>query len=659
MKTMKLLSLTLQHFKGVTHFSIELDGANVNIYGDNATGKTTIFDAFNWLLFDKDSTNKKDFQLKTVDEHNQEQHHLNHEVEGTFEYEGQRVTLKKAFREKWTKKRGSARDSFSGHTTDYFIDGVPAKKKEFQDKVNAMVDESIFKLLTSPSYFNEQLHWKDRRQTLLEIGGDVSNEDVFSENPGLQKLQERLTNRTIEDHKKVIGAKKKEINEELDRIPVRIDEKQRGIPDISQLNEASLNQEKQSLNEQLEAKQEEINRVRSGGEVTKKENELRTIDGKLMEIKQQHQADQYASINNQKNEHYQLQSKMQYTEYAMDTLQDRIQQNTEKATGLENEAAELRTKYSEVNQRAFTHEHDDNCPTCGQELPAEQIEEAHKKAEEQFNYQKAQELEKIATEGKQKATKAKEIRAEIDKQQANKDSKQQELTLLQSQLEESQATIDQAEAGVSDINDSQAYQEQLREKEKVQNEIQTIQQSYQATLEQLQREQQTLKGQLADVEQKISQLDQKAQADKRVNELEQQEQQLAEEYERLEEELFLAEEFIRTKVNMLEAKISDKFQYGRFKLFKENINGGLEETCDTLYQGVPYSGGLNNAARINVGLDIINTLSEHYAFEAPIFIDNREAVTNLINTNAQIISLIVSEADKSLRTESYQTQEAI
>lgn len=73
--------------------------------------------------------------------------------------------------------------------------------------------------------------------------------------------------------------------------------------------------------------------------------------------------------------------------------------------------------------------------------------------------------------------------------------------------------------------------------------------------------------------------------------------------------------------------------------------------CETLYEGVPYGSGLNNAAKINVGLDIINTLSEHYGILAPIFVDNAEAVTKFINVDAQLISLVVSEKDKQLRVE--------
>ncbi len=206
MQELKLLNLTLKNFKGVNSFTLQSKGENVKVFGDNATGKTTLFDAFIWLLFDKDSQNKKDFQIKTVTENGQEKHNLDHMVESTFSLNGSELKLAKAYKEKWTKKRGAATKEFSGHTTDYFIDDVPSKKKEFTDKVAEIIDEGVFKLLTSPSYFNEHLHWQKRRDLLLEIAGDVSQEEVIQKNPNLKKLLDHLNGRSIEDHKKVINA---------------------------------------------------------------------------------------------------------------------------------------------------------------------------------------------------------------------------------------------------------------------------------------------------------------------------------------------------------------------------------------------------------------------------------------------------------------------
>src|SRR5690625_1253859 len=201
----KLIELRLRNFKGIRDFVLKADGESVSVFGDNATGKTTLFDSFVWQLFDKDSQNKSNFDIKTLDEHNNVIHGLEHEVEGVFDINDRRVTLKKVYTEKWTKKRGSVEQEFTGHTTDYYIDGVPTKKKEYTDFIANLVDEDVFKLLTSPTYFNEQLHWEKRRETLLQVCGDVSDEDVIASSTALAKLPAILNGRSIDDHRKVIA----------------------------------------------------------------------------------------------------------------------------------------------------------------------------------------------------------------------------------------------------------------------------------------------------------------------------------------------------------------------------------------------------------------------------------------------------------------------
>src|SRR5699024_4831771 len=230
MKTIKLLNLKLTNFKGIKSFELNANGEDMKVFGENATAKTTVFDSFVWLLFGKDSQNSTQFEIKTLRD-GKPVHKLNHEVEATLLVDGQELTLKKVYKEKWTKKRGSVTESFSGHTTDYYIDGVPSKKKEYEGKISEIVDEEVFKLLTNPAHLNEQLKWQDRRKTLLEIAGDVTDEEVIASNESLAKLTEIIGKRSIDDHKKVVTAKKKEINQELDRIPIRIDEIHRGLPD--------------------------------------------------------------------------------------------------------------------------------------------------------------------------------------------------------------------------------------------------------------------------------------------------------------------------------------------------------------------------------------------------------------------------------------------
>lgn len=651
MKQMKLLELHLTNFKGIRNFSLVVNGSDTKVFGDNATGKTTLFDGFIWLLFDKDSQNQNNFQLKTTTQDGKEIHNLNHEVEGVFSVDGRTLTLKKVFSEKWTQKRGSARQEFTGHTTDYFIDGVPSKKKEYNEKVASIVSEDVFKLLTSPAFFNEQLHWSKRRETLLEVCGNITDKDVVASNKDLEMLMDVLNGRSIEDHKKVIAAKRKEINQELERIPIRIDEIKRGLPDIEGLNKSNLEKRLEDLNQQIEQKQEQINSIRNGAEINTKKKAISDIELEIANIRNEHNQNGQQDIYRLKTRIQEEESNISILNSKISTMKQRKQMNEDYIKDLNNSMDKLRTEWHEVNQQEFQHTDKCECPSCGQSLPEEQVSAVREKALAEFNARKSEKLERITKNGVDAKEKVEKIQTENEK--AN-----QEIQNLTSQIEVKKESIQKLHAQVSelvnkvtDITENPSYIAKLKEKEAIENEIEQLRKEVDESVYKVQEEIAGLKSTARDIQVEISNIIQAESSRNRISELEQQEKELAAEFEQLEQELYLTEEFTRTKVNLLEEKINSKFKMARFKLFSEQINGGLTETCETLYNGVPYSGGLNNAAKINVGLDIINTLSEHYGVQAPIFVDNSEAVTKLIDVDSQVISLVVSEKDKQLRVE--------
>jgi len=650
----KILKLSLKNFKGCRSFILEPQGNNCSVYGDNATYKTTLFDAFIWLLFDKDSQNRKDFEIKTLDENGQVLHGLNHEVEGVFEIGGKKLTLRKVFREKWTKKRRSAERTFTGHTTDHFIDGVPVKKKEYTDRVSEIADENIFKLLTNPTYFNTQLHWQERRKILLEVCGDVSDMEVIAADKALSKLPDILQGRSLDDHRKVIAAKRAKINKELERIPVRIDEVQRSLPDIAGIDLDETKQKISSLKDIVKQRQLQISRIESGGEIAEKTRALREVEGQLLEIKYQYQTryedqiqEKQKQLSKAREQFYELQGDIK-------SLERSLQSNKEASQRYQQQMDKLRQEWHKVNSQEFIFEQDDICPTCGQPLLPVKLAEARDKAQAAFNREKAQRLESITAEGKELKAKVGELVAE------NAD--------IEKQLKDARAKLADMDSKTGDLSreivslrqyadkyaDDPVYIQKLQQKQELEAAIAALKSGRQDEIAKIREEIVHLEQQIMQAESVLADIERFKLGEKRIQELKDQERNLAKEYEKLEEELYLTEQFIRTKVNLLEEKINSRFKYARFKLFDVQINGGVVECCETLYNGVPYSSGLNNAARINVGLDIINTLSEHYGFEAPIFVDNREAVTRLIETRAQVISLIVSEPDKKMRVE-YET----
>lgn len=663
MKRFILERLTARNFKGFRNFELVTNGGNVDVYGDNGTGKTTVFDAFMWTLFGKDSTNRTAFEIKELDgAGNVLQHGLDHEVEIALSLDGRRKIFRRVCAEKWTKKRGAARAEITGHTNSYFVDGVPIKQGEYAAQVDAVIKEDVFKLLTNPTFFNEQLKWEQRRRILLEVCGDITDEEVIFSNEALERLPSILNGRSIEDHRKVIAARRSDINKELEKIPVRIDEARRSAPDIAELDEELLQEDIQTLRSRIAAKEEELSRIQSGGEIAVKEKRLREIETDLIGIKNDFQQDTLNLIASKRTGVDALAREMDELRRRIDDADCRIETNMRRVQSREAEAHRLREEWAAVNaQQLPDHHHIDNCPTCGQILPAEQVQAAHAKELTNFNIKKSCRLEEISDDGKKVTDEIGRLKKEIDKLTLTLEKDRRDLEQKREELANSESELATLRAGVQDPTADPRYQQLQTEVGNVRQEIEQIRSSAIAAAGAVREQVSGLRSDLELLEADKAKIGQARAIQRRIVELEEQEKVLASEFEQLEQELFLTEEFIRTKVSMLESKINSKFRYARFKLFGDQFNGGLKEVCMTTFNGVPYDGGLNNAARINVGLDIINTLSEHYGFSAPIFVDNAEAVTKLIDTDTQVIRLVVSEADKQLRVETQNNnmQEAI
>lgn len=649
---MKLLSLKLTNFKGIKSLEINANGENLDIYGDNAVGKTTVFDAFQWLLFGKDSQNKTDFGIKTLSPDGKELHYLNHEVQGKFEINSVVVALRKVFAEKWTKKRGSATEDFTGHVTDHFIDGVPKSKKEYDGYINSIISEDKFKLLTNPDYFNNQLHWQERRKILLQICGDMSDAEVIASDKALDKLTDILNGRAIEDHKKVIAARRSKINKELEEIPARIDEANRALPDVTGLNKETLTTIIENQKADKQAKELEIGRIQNGGEVAEQQKLLAEINSHITDIQTRFKTENNDKSFTKKQELQELQLKFNKLNNGISNLNMLIEVENKNTENLTRYREELLKDWHNINNSEFAIKLNDTCPTCEQPLPLEQLEDAKNKALAKFNLVKSEDLAAIAAKGKKVKEDLESIKNRIAENQAKINQFTTEKDDLQLSISLLEAEINGETGEVAKIEDDSEYIQAIKDKQSIVEKITALEVESQSVIDALRNDIQSIQMDIRNKESELIKFVQVESGQKRITELSNQEKMLAAEFEKLDSELFLIESFIRAKVGLLEDRINSKFKYARFKLFETQINGGLNECCETLIKGVTFGSGLNNAAKINSGLDIINTLSKFYGFQPVIFVDNAESVTELIKTEAQVIRLVVSEPDKTLRIES-------
>lgn len=651
MKEIKLMKLTLKNFKGIKDFTLDLNGENARIFGDNETGKTSLYDAFLWLLFNKNSQNQAKFSLKTLTPEGEEMNNLEHEVEASFLVDDRPLVLKKVHYEDWTQKRNALEKTFKGNKNKYFIDEVPTPEKKYNEAIKELIDEEVFKLLTSPTYFNEQFKWEKRREVLLGITGDLTDEEVISANKTLQELTGILNGRKIEDHKKVIVAKKKKINEEIKSIPTRISEINNMLPE-GDIDVSSIEMEIAKVEKEIDAASTQINNIKNGSAIAAKQNDLRQLEMDLESIKRTLESDAteqgykvQARIQEEQSNISIIQRKADDAKHQVAILQKDVQRLVEKMD-------ELRDQWHKANGRTLDHKEECECPTCGQSLPEEELRAAREKAEEAFNLSKSEELERIdKLGGSYKADKA-ELLEKIAKLEKQLPSHTEEILVKEKLVEKLNNELNQLRESIQDARQDPKYTNKQQEIQKVKDKIESLKSSADEAVSTIEKEVSELKVKRSELNSQIAKHEQSKASKKRIAELEEQQEELAKEFESVEKELFLIEEFTRIKVEMLDEKINSKFKMARFKLTHKQVDGTLVDVCETTYKGVPYGSGLNNAAKINVGLDIIQTLSDHYGFRVPIFVDNAEAVTRIADTDSQLISLVVSEQDKQLRIES-------
>ena len=650
MNEIKLSKMGLRNFKGIEEFTLDINGLNANIFGENGTGKTTLYDAFLWILFNKDSANRSDFSVKPHDEDGNDIHFLETEVTLDLLINGKPKTLRKMLEEVWTKKRGEAEKEFTGHQTSYWVDTVPVKKKEYTDQINAIIDETAFKLLTNPFFFCTQLKWEDRRKTLMEICGDVSDEEVITSLESLAALTEILNGKSTTDQKKIIAEAIKRLNKEIEAIPIRISEQARKITTDEEVNypvvEANLLEQKATLRT-IERSMMDANHLATL--YREKHQDALKLTTAMEDRKKELDADAMSGLKKAvdeksklEGERYRLTSDMKSTEAKIRDKEKLISEN-------DADLVDLRAAWNLENEKQFIKPDGFTCPTCEQSIPQDKTEIRVAQMLKNFEQTKAQDLAKIYKGGTDIGARQQGLKLEIEvygedlkNYEINLSSVTARLTELDKEVEAERGRTFGANYEVdtyySDLNSQlQEIKDELNKPiDDTTSEL--IQQKNEAT-EQINALNKLLNNR--DIAIKIKE---------RIDELKDEERSLSAQLSEFEKQRYLIEQFIKAKVNLLEDNINSKFSLVKWRLFETQINGGISECCEAMVDGVGWP-DVNHAGKVNAGLDIINVLSAHYGCVAPIFIDFRESVSRIIDTGSQVINLIKSEPDKVLRVE--------
>ncbi len=634
--------LSINNFKGIKNLDLPFEGRSATVAGRNATGKTSVYDAFLWLLFGKDSSGASRFDVKPLDAAGERITGLTTEVEARLTIDGKPVTLKRALIEKWRKVAGSPDPIYDRDETAAWIDEVPVKlEKEYQPYIQQICgDEETFKQLTVHGAFM-QLPWEQRRKMLLEASGkDVDS--VILARPEFAGVPSLLNGKSPEDTKKRLKEQQKRFNDELKLLPARIDEQRLTRPSITQAeldeadkNIARLQQEVDFLDAQMAGS--ELAYKKAGELITKQREISQQLSDRQADLRLQHRqivSDLSMAVST-------LEGGLTLKRRLLDGMIDNINRAQQQVILKTEEKDALLAQWEAVNSTQYIPpELDGTCPTCSQPYPAfhlEQIRAGHKAA---FDDEQEAKLARINERGKTIADQIQLKQSEIKKYQADAAELKAEIASLEEQLANAKQKAANAPPPPNPEDDPtcRGLQVQLDD---IKAALDTQasdegREAYQAMRKGLQEE-------IKDWSAKLGQQALMELVDQRIAELETQKRDIGQKLALIDRDLDLLAAYVSARCEAMEGSINAMFDTIRWRLFELQKNGEYADVCRATVNGVSYESTLNNAARINAGIEIIRVLSKAKGTSVPCFIDNVEAVNRVAQTGGQMILLRVTE----------------
>ena len=663
----RLKSLHLENFKGIQNITMDFS-RRTNIHGANATGKTTIFDGFTWLLFNKDSTGNEKFDIRPLDAEGKRIDNVEIKVTALLDVDGTEVELSKVQKQNWVKKRGTDTVSLQGNINSFEVDGYPKLESDYKAYINQLIPEDLFKILTSPQYF-AGMDWKKQRTVLMKLAGRVSDLEIAREDAKFALLIPELEKApSTDDIRKKYAKALSEWKKRQAELPARIDEVSRQLVDVDVAElELYRNHLKEKIAEteqamdnsagaykEYQARFEEVMTLRKEVQEYRKKAEDKAEEQREKIRKKIRDCDSTISIARQGSKFAVLEA---------ERLERQIGSRQEEKVSLQNEwRAKKAQNYQEFVPLPDLGQDALICPVCHREFQddrREQIirdheelcrkhEEDYRKGMDAFELDKKKSLAAIEEKGNAVVETIRNLKAEkeqIQNQIAEHEKNIQNAETEKADLEKilSQIPVD---AGLSD---DQVFAEMQLRLSKMEEAFSSLNNG-EDSRSQMKIRLSGLREELSATEQKIASSD-NSKVEARIEELQEEQREVGQKVADQEQMLYLLDQFVMEKMQRISELINSKFDTVSWKLFDIQINGGVKECCECTVNGVPYS-ALNSGHRIVAGLDIIRSLSQLYEASAPIFIDNAESINefNLPDMDAQMICLSVSE-DRELKAE--------
>ena len=633
-----LKSLDLVHFKCFPKLHLDFHEGVNNIYGENAAGKTSVYDSLTWLLFNKDSAGNARPDIKP---HGAPAGTMP-EVTAILIVDGEPIKLRKVLREKWEKPRGSSIERYAGDTRDYYIDDVPLAENEYKRRIAELIDETRFKLLTDVWAVTSKMHWKDRRTLLAEICGLPEDRELLATAPQFAELNEKVGRRTVDEFKAVLAKQRKDMNANLNTLPVRVDECSRMVSELESLDFAAAHAESDRLQTERERMQGEIVKLSNNTLAAQARNERDALRVQFRELEAENAAHLASQRVPVEDETPALTAALDRAKREADRLMRTIAQERDLVLNGETRLDDYRARWRAIDAEPFTA---DRCPTCGQVFPAERLAAARQSFEDGKNRRKNELLEDSNL-----------LKTQISAAKERLVSAETALKTAQDEVQKAQAALDSYAPPV------EITPENLPDYDRRKGAILTLIADADKRIDRLasdtEQERRRLETALSAVTAEklthdavLAKEQTLADTRRRIAELQAEQRTAAAEVEQMDRLIAMCEEFTRYRVQAITESVNSRFRLTRWRLFTEQVNGGLADCCEPMDSNGTAFEGTNNAMKINIGMDIIDTLSEFYGVRVPLFVDNAESVTHLQPIGSQVVRLVVSEQDKELRIE--------
>lgn len=675
MKTIRIEAMSLQNFKGIRNLDIQFPGQETTIAGANGTGKSTIFDAFTWCLFGKDSRDNQKFNVKTLDTQGNTIPQIGHEVSITLAIDGIQHIYTRQLEEQWVKGHGKTETELKGNTTHYFIDGVELKKSEYEEAVSQIIDETLYKNITNPAYFLTQDKDTQRLQ-LLQMAGTMTDDEIAAAHPELTAIiQAARQAGNKELLQRTLKTRRDKIREELDSCPTQIaaiDSVTPDEPDLENLkkeeaditarmeeNEKMLADYRQAIELQSSRRQENLKKQQAFREQLLARQhilEAASLDNYLQETERQRTITSDIAVASNDLARFDREAQSE-----LDAIQAGIPEQKE-IDDLKLKKEELLHRWDEEADHEYKA--DDSgfiCPllkrVCTDPEVMERVREQGQKARAEFYAERDRKLDDIEQQGRALADKIDELLAkQRDGEQRLSDAKVRQIRqrnelaqALSDKKKELEALGQRPERPAVNFAADPQWNEIHEEIERLQEELQQQPENDNSGCNSmLLTQQRELRDKRDNIRKMMAVQDTIEKNEQAKDKIRAREKELAQQLADVEHDMDSLDAYCKIQMTELEERVNAMFEVVRFRMFEKQLNGGEAPACIAMVDGVPYRSDLNTAAKTNAGLDVIRTMQRFYQVSAPIFIDNAEGINQILETGAQTILLKVTR-DKKLK----------